>query len=87
MNTQTKPPVKFIKSPLVEELTGWSKSTLRRRIREGLFVPPCSLGDRAIAFLELETNTILVAMAAGKNQDDIKTLVKSLVEQRQQLAA
>jgi predicted DNA-binding transcriptional regulator AlpA len=89
MNIQArnKHPVKFIRTSLVTELSGLSKSTLRRRIQEGLFVPPCSLGERAIAFLEFEVNTILTAMAAGKSTEEIKALVKSLVEQRQQEAA
>jgi prophage regulatory protein len=89
MKTQTiqKHPVKFIRTTLVLDRSGLSKSTLRRRIQEGLFVPPCSLGERAFAFLELEVNTILNAMAAEKSTDEIKELVKNLVEQRQKLAA
>lgn len=89
MNTSTvnKHPVKFIRTTLVIELSGLSKSTIRRRVQEGLFVPPFSLGCRAVAYLESEVNTILTAMAAEKSTDEIKELVKSLVEQRQQLAA
>ena len=85
MNTPTiqKHPVKFIRTSLVTELSGLSKSTLRRRIQEGLFVPPCSLWDRAVAYLESEVNTVLSAMAAEKSTDEIKILVKSLVAQRQ----
>ncbi len=88
MNTTTNiHPVKFIRTSLVTELSGLSKSTLRRRIQEGLFVPPCSLGERAIAYLESEVNTILTAMAAGKSKDELRALVSYLVEQRQQAAA
>ncbi len=85
MNTSPiqKHPVKFIRTTLVTELSGLSKSTLRRRIKDGLFVPPCSLGDRAVAYLESEVNTVLSAMAAEKGTDEIKELVKFLVAQRQ----
>jgi prophage regulatory protein len=89
MNIQTinKHPVKFIRTSLVTELSGLSKSTLRRRIQEGLFVPPCSLGERAIAYIENEIQAVLAAMAAGKSKDELRALVSHLVEQRQQAAA
>ena len=85
-NQAQKQPLKFIKTSLVTELSGLSKSTIRRRIQEGLFVPPVSLGERAIAFVESEIQNVLVAMVAGKSKDEIRQLVRDLVAQRQQAA-
>jgi len=77
--------LKLERKPDVLSRTGFSRSTLHTRIEEGLFVPPISLGSRAVAFFELETNTVIAAMIAGKSKDEIKELVKSLVAQRQEL--
>lgn len=74
--------LKVLRKPDVLSLTGWSRSTLHVRIKENLFVPPISLGERAIGFLAHETNSVLGAMVAGKSKEQIKALVASLVAQR-----
>ena len=70
------------RKPETLEKIGWSRSTLHARIKENLFVPPISLGARAIGFLAHETDAVLAAMISGKNKEQIKTLVASLVAQR-----
>lgn len=59
------------------------RSTLYNRINEGLFPPPFSIGERAVAFCSHETDAIIKAMISGKQKDDIKELVKALIEYRQ----
>ena len=64
---------------------GISKTTFYGRMKEGLIPPPISLFGRSVAWLEHETDQVIAAMAAGKSKDEIKTLVLSLIEQRQEL--
>ena len=60
-----------------------SKSSFHNRINQGLWVPPISLGDRAVGFLKHETDQILASYVRGASNDEIKTLVISLVAARQ----
>ena len=74
------------RKPEVLKRTGFSRSTLHNRINQGLFVPPVSLGDRAVGWPEHETSAILHAMVAGKAQEEIKIVVSSLLALRQIVA-
>jgi prophage regulatory protein len=60
-----------------------SKSSFHNRINQGLWVPPISLGDRAVGFLKHETDQILASYVRGASNDEIKTLVITLVAARQ----
>ena len=61
---------------------GIARSTLYLRIQQGLFVPPISLGKRAVGWIEHETNAILVAYASGQSEEQIKEVVKSILASR-----
>jgi len=74
----------LIRKPEVLTLTGLSKSTLYNRINSGLFIPPISLGARAVAFVSSEVDTVIQAMIAEKPPAEIKTLVSNLIQQRKQ---
>jgi len=62
-----------------------SKSTEVNREHEGLITSVFSLGGRAVGRFEHETTAIMAAMGAGKSDDDIRILVKSLHEVRKTL--
>lgn len=62
-----------------------SRSTLYLQIQHGLFVPPVSLGRRAVGWLEHETDLILRGLISGKNELEIKELVQAIVDSRQEL--
>lgn len=79
--------IKIIRKPEVLSITGLSKTTLQTRINEGLMPPSISLGERAVGFLDHETQAVMRFIAAGKSKDEIRALVSYLVEQRQQAAA
>jgi len=64
---------------------GLSRSTFYNRINKGLWVPPISLGDRAVGFLKHETDQILASYIRGASNDEIKVLVISLVAARQNI--
>tara|TARA_R110002167_G_scaffold55676_12_gene157997 strand:+ start:216 stop:464 length:249 start_codon:yes stop_codon:yes gene_type:complete len=68
-----------------EVLKRWpvSKSTLYSKINKSEFVPPVNIGDRAVAWISSEVDALIIAMAAGKSDIEIKTLVAELVAQRQ----
>jgi prophage regulatory protein len=76
--------ISLIKIAVVLGRTGYSSSSLYNRINEGVFCPPIALGPRGVAFVESEVQTVLAAMVAGKTQDELQSLVQSLIKQRSQ---
>ena len=84
MNQSTSPRIE--RNLEVRARCGLSRSTLHRKIQEGSFPPPISLGGRAKGFLEHEVSAWISAMAAGKSDSEIKELVSSLIASRQAAA-
>jgi prophage regulatory protein len=87
ISVTNKTPPKFIRIRTTLELSGLTRTSLYRKMTEGLFVPTIRLGERSCAHIESEVNAMLFAMAAEKSPEELKRLVKNLVEQRQQAAA
>ena len=87
ISTINKTPVKLIRIRQTIELSGLTRTSLYRKMKEGLFVPTISLGERSCAHIESEVNATLNAMIAGKTPEELKDLVKYLVDQRRQVAA
>jgi len=75
-------PLQIIRRPAVLQMTGFSKSTLYNRNQDGTFPPAINLGGRSVGFVQSECELVLQALIAGIPTDEIKALVKSLVEQR-----
>jgi len=63
---------------------GISKSTFYERLNKGLIPPSISLGERAVGWLEHEITLLINAMAAGYSEADLQSLIKDMVENRQQ---
>lgn len=82
MKAVSRPTYRIERKSEVITKTGLSRSTLYLRIKQGLFVPPISLGARAVGWLSSETDAILGAMIAGKASDEIKVLVNTLIAER-----
>ena len=80
--TNYPPRISIERKPEVLKRTGFSRSTLYNKINHGLFVPPISLGDRAVGWPEHETSAILQAMVAGYQKQQIELLVCSLISAR-----
>lgn len=74
------------RKPEVLARTGLTRSTLHRKIKDGTFPPPINLGGRAIGFVSGETDAWISAMAAGKTEDEVKELVRSLIASRRAAA-
>ena len=73
---------KIIRRPVVLEKTGRSKSALYNDVKSGLFVPPISIGARAVGWVEHECDKVIQAMIAGYSEQQLKDLVRDLVANR-----
>jgi len=62
--------------------TGFGKTTLYNRINEGLFPTSIPLNGRIVGWPSNEVDMILSATIAGNSIDEIKLLVKRIIEQR-----
>jgi prophage regulatory protein len=74
----------IVRRPSVLKLLQISRSNLYKKIEQGLWPAPIQLGARAVAWLSNENEQVLGAMIAGQSQEEIKQLVKTLVEHRKQ---
>lgn len=86
-NQVTQPELQVIRKPEALKMLGISKSNFHLKINDGLLPPGITLGPNSTGYFKHELATVLIAMATGKNQEEIKALINSLVEQRQQLAS
>jgi prophage regulatory protein len=75
-------PYRILRSAAVGAITGESKSTRYNRIAQGLLTSPIALGPRAVGWPEHEVQAIIAARISGKSEDDIKSLVTSLMAAR-----
>lgn len=62
---------RVIKIKEVCELTSLSKTTIYRRINDGSFPKPISLGPQRIAFIEHEVAEWIAARIAGGRKNEI----------------
>ena len=79
--------MRFAKMPEVSRIVAEPKSTIYWRISRGEFVPPIKQGERAAAFIVEEIDEVMRARAAGASGDEIRALVRKLVEGRRRVAA
>jgi prophage regulatory protein len=74
--------IRILRVPATCECTGNQRSTLYDKIKRGLFVPPVKIGARSSGFPQHEVNAINAARISGKSDDQIRKLVRELVEAR-----
>jgi prophage regulatory protein len=79
--------ITLIRKPSVLTSFGISKTTLHSRINDGLITPPISIGGRCVAFPSNEIESLISAQIAGKTPDEMRLLVKVLIEKRIEGAA
>lgn len=68
----------LLRRTAVEQATGWSRSTIYRNIKEGLFVRGVEIGGGRVAFPSNEVEALNKARIAGKSDTEIKALVIEL---------
>lgn len=72
----------LLRLPAVMSATGLARPTVYLRIKNGLFVRPVKLSERAVAWPAEEVTAINAARIAGKSDSDIRRLVAQLEQQR-----
>ena len=72
----------LIRRPEVLTLTARSKSALQLDEKAGLFCPPISIGDRAVAYIKHEVEAVIQARVEGQTPEQIKQLVHKLITDR-----
>ncbi|WP_108651254.1 helix-turn-helix transcriptional regulator [Dongshaea marina] len=78
---------RFVRRPETLKMLGLSNTVLYGRINDGLVPPPVSLGGRSVAWVSTELDAVMAAMVNGSNPDELRNLVRELVERRQELVA
>jgi len=68
----------LLRRAAVEQATGYSRSTIYRKIKGGLFSSPISIGGDRVAWPKSEIEALNKARIAGKSDDEIKQLVIEL---------
>ena len=74
--------ITFLKKTTVLSANACCKSQLHLLINKGLYTPPVSIGDRAVAWPSNEVESLIKARIAGKTHDEIRLLVKELIAKR-----
>lgn len=76
----------LIRIKKVEEKTGLKKSMQYDLMKRGLMPSAIRIGERAVAFLESEIDTVVAARIAGKSDSEIREIIETLLAKRQKLA-
>jgi prophage regulatory protein len=74
--------ITMLRETVVRKRRGRSRSSHHEDIKAGLFVKPVLIGSRATATPDYEVNILIAARIAGKNDEEIRTLVRKLHEMR-----
>ena len=74
--------MKILRDRIIWERKGTGRSTTYKEIAEGLWPPRVRLGPRAVGTPEHEADAVIAARVAGKSDDEIRALVRSLVAAR-----
>ena len=77
--------MQLLPKPAILSKTGNSNSSFYEKIADGLFTPPVKIGERSSAWPDYEVDAIIAAIIRGESEEQIKELVKNLVESRKTL--
>jgi prophage regulatory protein len=72
----------LIRRPEKLSLKGRSKSSNYNDEQQGLCVPPISIGERSVAYIKSEVESVIQARIEGQTVEQIKQLVKKLIANR-----
>ncbi len=76
----------ILRKPEISLATGLNSTSQFYYIKDGLLPPYIQLGARAVGLMKFEVDAIMAARSAGYTDDQLRALVKRLVEQRKQSA-
>ena len=80
MNTSVRP---FLRAPAVKAILGIGTTALYDLIAKGRLTPPVKPTPRTSCWPEEEIAAVRDAVVAGKSEDEIRVLVRGLVDARQ----
>jgi prophage regulatory protein len=70
------------RKPALRTILGSADSTIYLHVSQGILPKPINLSPRSVGWPAPEIDAILAARIAGKTEDDIKSLVASLMAAR-----
>lgn len=79
--------VRIIRKPEARNVLGVGNTTFYDLIKNELMTPGVSLGVHSRGWPDYEIQAIAAARIAGQSDDEIKALVKQLIEHRKKLPA
>ena len=79
-------PQAILRLPAVKEASGLYRSSLYARIKEGLWPRQIGIGPRAVGWASDEVAAVNAARIAGKDEEQIRALVRKLEAERQRAA-
>lgn len=83
-----QPPLpRLIRLPQVMDAMGLRATSIYARAKAGLITPPIKLTPRSSAWPESEIVAINHALIAGKSEDQLRELVRQLIEARSHSSA
>ena len=82
MGVLTLPDTKILRLPQVLALLCLSRATFYKQIKDGVMPTGISLGYRSVAWLSSEVDTVITARICGYKEQELKELVKEIVNNR-----
>ena len=86
MANTTSIPSRILRRHQVEHETGYSRSTIYLRMKQGLWPKPVRLGPRAVGWPANEVAALNGARIAGRSDDQVRQLVERLETARHRAA-
>lgn len=77
-NTETN----LLRLPQAASLTGLSRASFYRQVKESLLPSQIRIGPNSVAWLSHEIEAVLAARICGYSDDEIKSMVKDIIQQR-----
>jgi len=77
---------RILRRPEVSSATGYARSTLYQRIKQGLFPQPIRLGTHMVGWCQSEVAALNAARIRGAEDEEIRALVQSLEAARKSAA-
>ena len=74
--------ISILRMPAVVTITGRSRMSIYRAVREGMFTKPVRIGMNAVGWPDYEVASWVAARVAGKTSDEVRALVTQLHEKR-----
>jgi len=78
-------PESLIRLNQVEAKTGYKKSMVYDLMSKGVLPGSIRIGDRAVAWIASEIDSVIDARILGKTEEEIRTLVRNLIARRKQI--